>query len=69
MKRFTVYFIIVPLLMVAAWITGAGFTYTALRDQTYSTLYWSIPLAALGAVYFVFNIVWMQRKHDINKAI
>lgn len=64
MKRF-----IVRLVMIAAWITGAGFTYQALHDETYPVLYWSVPVALLGLAYFVLNIVRAQRRHNLNKMI
>lgn len=61
--------LIVRIVMIAAWIAGAGFTYTNLESNNYSGLGWSVPLALLGLAYFVLNIIWSERKTNINKVI
>lgn len=70
---------IVRIVMIAAWIVGVGFSYLALSTQAgtndlsmptpMSTLYWAVPLAALGLAYFVLNIYWSQRRQNLNKMI
>lgn len=71
--------LIVRIAMIAAWLTGVGFSYLAMATYTntnetslnmpMSTLYWAVPLAALGLLYFVLNIYWAQRRHNLQKMI